>query len=306
MKERFEGDAGRPLLLAQMANQVLVHGNDAIASELLQVSELQELLPDEVLISQDGEENDIFFVISGSVNVDANGRRVAVRQAGMHVGEMAVIDGKSRRCATVSAAEKTVVAMVRQADFSRIATTYPDLWRRIAVELCDRLRNRNRMIRWPNEVPNVFVCSSSENLSVAEQIQVGLDHHHSVVRVWTDQVFGPMKFTMEDLEREVGSADVAIVVVTNDDIVRSRKKQTAAPRDNVVFELGLFMGQLGRQRTIMVMPRGGKLKLPSDLLGVNPLTYNPPSDLSDKRQLAASLAPVCTQLKSVIDSLGCR
>jgi len=306
MKERFESDAGRPLLLAELANQTIVHGSEPLASELLQVSELRELAMNEVLISQDGEENDIYFIISGSVNVEANGRLVAVRQARMHVGEMALIDSKSRRCATVKAAEKTVVAKVQQSDFSRIAASYPDLWRRIAVELCDRLRNRNRMIRCPNEVPNVFICSSSENLSVAEQIQLGLEHHQSVVRVWTDQVFGPMKYTMEDLEREVGSTDVAIVVITKDDVVRSRKKQTAAPRDNVVFELGLFMGQIGRQRTIMVMPRASKLKLPSDLLGLNPITYNPPSDPSDKRQLAASLASVCTQLKSAIDSLGCR
>ena len=306
MKERFEGDAGRPVLLAALASQMIVHGSEAIASELIQVSKLQELKHDEVLISQDGEENDIFFIISGSVNVEANGRRVAVRQAGTHVGEMALTDCKARRCATVNAAEKTVVAKVSQCEFSRIAGTFPDLWRRIAVELCDRLRNRNRMIRRPNDVPNVFICSSTENLSVAEQIQVGLDHHTSEVRVWKDQVFGPMKYTMEDLEREVCAADIAIAVVSGDDVVRSRKKQIAAPRDNVIFELGLFMGQLGRKRTIMVVPRGVELKLPSDLLGLNLLTYLPPSDPKDARQLSAALGPACTQLKTAIDTLGPR
>ena len=146
-----------------------------------------------------------------------------------HVGEMALIDSKARRCATVKAAEKSVVAKITEPEFSRLATAFPDLWRRIAVELCGRLRNRNGLIRWPNELPNIFICSSAENLTVAEQIQVGLDHHPSIVKLWTDQVFGPMKYTMEDLEREVATADFAIAVVMGEDVTRSRKRQSVAP-----------------------------------------------------------------------------
>lgn len=306
MKKRFEGDAGRRLLASALADQGIVHGDRAIADELLQVSVLQEFNAGDVLISQECEENDIFFLVSGKVNVEANGRLVAVRQAGTHVGEMALIDCKARRCATVKAAEKTVVAKVTEPEFSRIADSHPNLWRRIAVELCGRLRNRNQTLRWPNEIPNVFICSSAENVSIAEQIQVGLDHHPSVVKVWTDQVFGPMKYTMEDLEREVSAADFAIAVVMGEDVVKSRRRQSVAPRDNVIFELGLFMGQLGRQRTIMVVPRGIKLKMPSDLLGLNPLSFSPPTNPGDTSLLAAALGPVCTQIKDAIKKHGPR
>lgn len=306
MIERFDGESGKRNLLCAMNEQVIVHGNEAVAGQLVAVSQLQELDAGDVLIAQDGEDNHISFIISGSVEIRVNRRVVAVRAAGTHVGEMALIDKKARRCADVVASEKTVLARVEEGDFSRIADDNPFLWRRIAVELCDRLRNRNRMVRWPNERPHVFICSSSENLAVAEAIRLGLEHHNSSVSVWTDQVFGPMKHTMEDLEREVQSTDVAIAVVGTEDVVRSRKKQMAAPRDNVIFELGLFMGQLGRERAIIVMPRGAKLKLPSDLLGLNPLSYSPPSDPTDARQLAVSLGPVCTQLKTAITQLGPR
>lgn len=306
MIERFQGESGRRLLAEALADQRIVNGGEDVAKALLDVVQLRELSSDEVLITQDDEDNDICFVLSGSMKVEANGRVVAFRAAGTHVGEMALIDRKARRCATVTATEKTVVATVGEADFSRIADENPTLWRRIALELCDRLRNRNRLIFPPNEVPNVFICSSSESLMVAEQIQLGLDHHTSVARVWTDQVFGPMKQTMEDLERAVKEADFAVAVVTGDDVVRSKRRQSRAPRDNVVFELGLFMGQLGRERTIIVSPRGVDLKLPSDLLGLNPLTYLATCDPKDGRQLAASLGPVCTQLKTIIDQLGAR
>lgn len=303
MKERFEGVAGQRLLAKELADQMIVHGNPAIANELLQVSELKELQPGDVLISQDCEETDIYLIISGKCNVEANGRLVAVRHSRTHVGEMSLIDSKARRCATVKAAEKSVVAKISEPEFSRIAAAFPDLWRRIAVELCGRLRNRNELIRRPNELPNIFICSSAENITVAEQIQVGLDHHPSIVKIWTDQVFGPTKYTMEDLEREISTADFAIAVVMGEDVVRSKKRQTDAPRDNVVFELGLFMGQIGRERTFMVVPRGIKLKMPSDLLGLNTLSFVPPTDPTNPSLWAAALGPICTQIKTTIKKL---
>lgn len=306
MIERFEGENGIRILAEAMADQGIVHGDASIADELTAVSHLQELDRNDVLIIQDRDDNDIYFVISGALEVEANGCRVAERRAGTHVGEMALIDRKARRCATVTAIEKSVVARVKEEDFSRIADQHPSLWRRIAVELCDRLCNRNRMLRWPNAQPHVFICSSVEGLLIAEGIRLNLDHHPSNVSVWTDQVFGPMKHTIEDLERELDIADFAIAVVTADDVVTSRKKQTRAPRDNVVFELGLFMGQLGRARTIVVSPRGTDLKLPSDLIGLKPLEYTVPDDPTDQRRLAESLGPVCTQLKAEFDQHGPR
>ncbi len=59
-----------------------------------------------------------------------------------------------------------------------------------------------------------------------------------------------------------------IMVLSPDDITTSRKLKSLAPRDNVIFELGLFMGSLGRERCYMVRQDNSQLKIPSDLLGI--------------------------------------
>jgi predicted nucleotide-binding protein len=43
----------------------------------------------------------------------------------------------------------------------------------------------------------------------------------------------------------------------------------------VIFELGLFSGGIGRERTFMAHDRTKPLDLPTDLLGVTPATYQP-------------------------------
>ena len=306
MIERFEGDEGKRRLIGELRNQTIVLGSDELALALADVAQLKELNEGDVLIKQDGEDTEVHFIIVGCFAIEANGRQVAERLAGTHVGEMALIDTKAVRSATVVASSKSVVATVSESDFSSTANDHPELWRRIAVELCDRLRNRNRLIRPPNEVPNVFICSSSENLIYADEIQLGLEHHASDVTVWKDQVFGASKQTMEDLERELRLADFGIALLMDEDVVRARGEQKAAPRDNVVFELGLFMGQLGRERTVIVTPRHIDLKLPSDLLGLNPLTFKLPADRSDPKKRATALSPVCTQLKSLFNLTGPR
>jgi predicted nucleotide-binding protein len=68
-------------------------------------------------------------------------------------------------------------------------------------------------------------------------------------------------------------ADFAALVLTADDMTVSRGKAKPSPRDNVIFELGLFMGALGRERVFILKPKGIDVRIPSDLLGVVWLEY---------------------------------
>ena len=133
-----------------------------------------------------------------------------------------------------------------------------------------------------------------------ETIQSNLDHDDFLVRLWTDGVFGASQFPIIDLEKQVQEADFAVLVLGRDDEVISRNQKSDAPRDNVIFELGLFMGALSHERTFMIIPRGCDIKIPTDLLGLTPLDYR----LEDSDDFISLLGPVCDQLRDIIHKIG--
>src|SRR5262249_3637847 len=149
--------------------------------------------------------------------------------------------------------------------------------------------------------PTVFIGSSQEGITVAETIQVNLDELCEVT-LWSQGVFGLGQSTLEALVNQLDNFDFAILVLTPDDLIESRGELRESPRDNILFELGLFIGRLGRERTFTVYDRTAKLKLPSDIAGVTPATYQPHST----GNLEAALGAPCTRLKRTIMQLGPR
>jgi hypothetical protein len=69
-----------------------------------------------------------------------------------------------------------------------------------------------------------------------------------------------------------------------------------SPRDNVVFELGLFFGRLGRERCFLIQRHDIDLKLPSDLLGIEPARFS----LSPGEDLETALDSACNRIGSAI------
>jgi predicted nucleotide-binding protein len=275
MLTRFQGEDGRRRLVDLLKAQAVVGGDATLAHELADVKKVRELLPGEILIEQQSTENELFFILSGTCRIFVNGREVAIRHAGQHVGEMVIVDPSLRRTATVIASEPTIVAYVDEKTFSQMADKNPRLWRALAVELCHRLNERRKFHAEPNNKPILFIGSSKEHLPVAEALTSGLPKTLASVTLWSDGVFGASSFAIESLETQIGIADFAVLVVGADDQVTSRGVASDAPRDNVVFELGLFMGALSRSRTFLLTPMGRKVKIPTDLLGLTTLQFDP-------------------------------
>jgi hypothetical protein len=143
--------------------------------------------------------------------------------------------------------------------------------------------------------PRVFIGSSVEGLSIAEHIQLGLDYHAECT-LWSQGVFGLSGGTLESLLKAVKEFDFAVLALTPDDLVQKRSVSRNSPRDNVLFELGLFMGALGRERTYIVFCRDVLIDLPTDLAGVTAASFAKRTD----GNLQAALGPVCTQLKTAM------
>lgn len=300
MLQKFEGDGGRRLRVETLLAQKLVAGSAELAGELADRVILRALPKDEVLIQQGGGDNDLFFLLSGMLDVIVNGCRVAKRGPGNHVGEMAAVQPSQKRAASVFAAENSIIAQLTEPDFADIATRHPQMYRYIAQELARRLLQRNALINAYRDKIRVFVISSTEARPIAAHIQNAFAYDPFLTKVWTDGVFRATRYTLESLEAEVDASDFAIAIAHGDDATESRGSTWPSPRDNVIFELGLFMGRLGRSRAILMEPGDDKVKLPSDLIGITTITYRfqPGTDAS------ALLAPACNALREHILTHG--
>jgi predicted nucleotide-binding protein len=140
--------------------------------------------------------------------------------------------------------------------FAELAAKHPQMLLYIGKELARRLEQRNALVTSVSERIRVFIISSAEAIEIARTIQTAFDHDPFNVSVWTDGVFRASHYAIESLERALDQSDVAIAVAQPDDITESRGQLRATPRGNVIFELGFFMGRLGRHRALLVEPRG--------------------------------------------------
>jgi len=140
----------------------------------------------------------------------------------------------------------------------------------------------------------IFVASSTEGLAVAYAIQENLDHEFEV-SVWSQGAFELTRTSIESIEQRLTRCDAAIFVFSPDDQAIVRGTAKPAVRDNVLFELGLFIGRLGRDRCFVVKPRSWlDFAPPSDLLGVTL------GDFEDNRadgDLPAALGSFCSKVR---------
>jgi CRP/FNR family cyclic AMP-dependent transcriptional regulator len=300
MIDRFQGDRGKRLLVEEIQRQKLVAGIPGLAEAFADAGELVQVPKGEVLIEQDGGDDDVYLIIAGAFDVLVNKKMVAKRFPGDHVGEMAAISPIQRRSATLIADEDSIVLKVPEASFSALGNQFPETWRRVARELARRLEQRNSLIRRPHDDIRVFVMSSVEALPVAREVSNAFQYDPFLTVVWNEGVFKVSNYTLQSLEDELEQADFAVAVAHADDQTMVHDEQWPTPRDNVVFELGFFMGRLGRQRAILMEPRGTKVKLPSDLAGVTTIPYQ----YKAGADAAAMIGPACDALRKHIISLG--
>src|SRR3989442_3933973 len=121
--------------------------------------------------------------------------------------------------------------------------------------------------------PRIFLGSSGKQAKLLQAITRGIGDVADG-EPWTT-TFNPGRSTLDRLVELSQEVDFAAFVFAQDDWITTdaSKSGRASPRDNVVFEAGLFGGALGIRRTFILHANGSKL--PSDLLGLTSVRYDP-------------------------------
>ena len=140
--------------------------------------------------------------------------------------------------------------------------------------------------------PRIFLGSSGKQAKLLQALTRGLE---DVARVepWTSS-FNPGTTTLERLLELTHEVDFAAFVFAQDDWTSASHPSAlpsesgqASPRDNVVFEAGLFGGALGMRRTFILHANGAKL--PSDLLGLTCIRYGDATTAAEMRAVNQKL-----------------
>lgn len=158
--------------------------------------------------------------------------------------------------------------------------------------------------------PSIFIGSSGEFIQVARELEARLKAELGVnVTVWDDpSVFRLGQNNMDSILTAPHFFDYSILILGPDDLITSRGKRGKAPRDNVIFELGFFLGSQGRKRAFAIVlerpPKaGGKkaasIKIPSDLAGEQ---FVPVALTGRNRASAAGLADAVSRIGQALEN----
>lgn len=143
-------------------------------------------------------------------------------------------------------------------------------------------------------LPRMFLGSSTEGLRLAQAIQAELEHDVECT-IWSQGVFGLSDGTLDGLLAAGDTYQWATLILTADDVINKRGWMSACARDNVLFELGFFMGRLGRPR-VFVVRTDETMDVPTDLAGVTLSRILRRSD----GNVQAAVGPTCSRIRAAI------
>ena len=119
--------------------------------------------------------------------------------------------------------------------------------------------------------PRIFIGSSSEGLNVAERVKSFFSKSYDCF-LWTDDIFKNNESFLETLLKSASLFDFAFLIFSADDMELVRDNIFDAPRDNVLFEYGLFLGRVGVDRAYIIAEKD--VKIPTDMLGITYTRYD--------------------------------
>ncbi len=127
--------------------------------------------------------------------------------------------------------------------------------------------------------PIMFVGSSNEDKELIDAVGLNLKGQVTV-RSWATSTWPLSRSTLDGLEEHLEEADFAAFILSATDVAMIRGHEEAIPRDNVLFELGMSFGRLGRDRTFILVPdrKDKEIRILSDLLGITTISFERDGD----------------------------
>ena len=152
-----------------------------------------------------------------------------------------------------------------------------------------------------NSKPRIFIASSEKNINIANAVQVNLSNYkNSRLAVWNQGTFGPSEYFLQSILKELEKVDFGIFIFAADDLILRKDTKIKTVRDNVLFELGMFVAKLGKERNFIIMPNDKGIEIASDLQGINILTYTE----YEEDEIYQALGPACDKINKEIVSIG--
>lgn len=132
-------------------------------------------------------------------------------------------------------------------------------------------------------------------------VQLEMQDEFDVV-VWNQGVFRLSRDALDSLLDVLDRSDAGIFVLRGDDLTTSRGASNPSVRDNVLLELGMFIGRLGRDRTFMLTPKADRPELPSDLDGITTAVYKDDVDENNLADMRVAVSPACSEIRDHLAS----
>lgn len=127
---------------------------------------------------------------------------------------------------------------------------------------------KTRFSGWVSEVkkrPRAFLGYCSKAKSTADALTLYLEKMLGVAVRNYAMDFRPGGTILEEIQEACRDCACGIFLFSKDDQLEGLDSDSAAPRDNVVFEAGYFMHAKGKERVLVILEKGAKI--PADLGG---------------------------------------
>lgn len=147
----------------------------------------------------------------------------------------------------------------------------------------------------------LFIGSSREGEKIAQKLKQRIEEECGEwisPEIWSDEgIFKLNSNTLSSLAQRARSSEYGVLVATGDDYLESRDNAYRGVRDNVLLELGMFIGSLGLSRSFVLVE--SEVKMPSDYNGVTIPFFDRENPGSLERSIDGILSSIVNTKNSV-------